>query len=164
MTATKDRTAAPLVKVGDLMTSGVITCTPDTSAATAAALMLQGDCGILPIVDHGALVGVVTDRDLFIALGTEPATDGAVRRRGSPEVRVDMPQQRRGQLCRQRCTHRVRRLPVTDDAGRVIGLLSVNDLVLESGAEKSIRSAALVETLQGICAHHQPLAPRPEHV
>ena len=52
----------------------------------------------------------------------------------------------------QRCTHRLRRLPVTDDAGRVIGLLSVNDLVLESGAEKSIGSAALVETLQGASA------------
>ena len=166
MTATKDRTAAPLVKVGDLMTSGVITCTPDTSAATAAALMLQGDCGILPIVDHGALVGVVTDRDLFIALGT--------RNLRPTELSVGEVAPKRVWTCRSNDevsaalammhTHRLRRLPVTDDAGRVIGLLSVNDLVLESGAEKSVRSDALLKTLQGICAHHQPLAPRPEHV
>ena len=166
MRANKDRTAAPSVKVGELMTSGVITCAPETSAATAAALMLQGDCGILPIVDHGALVGVVTDRDLFIALGT--------RNLRPTELTVGDVATKRVWTCRSTDdvsaalatmnTHRVRRLPVTDDAGRVIGVLSVNDLVLEGGAEKSVRSDALMETLRGICAHHQPLVPRPEHL
>jgi CBS domain-containing protein len=166
MRANKDRTAAPSVKIGEVMTSGVITCTPETSAATAAALMLQGDCGILPIVDHGALVGVVTDRDLFIALGT--------RNLRPTELTVGEVASKRVWTCRSNDevsaalatmnTQRVRRLPVTDDAGRVIGVLSVNDLVLESGAEKSVRSDALVETLRGICTHHQPLVPRPEHL
>ena len=41
---------------------------PGTNLAVAAALMLDGDCGILPVVDGGKLVGIVTDRDMYIAL------------------------------------------------------------------------------------------------
>ena len=58
------------MKAKDLMTSAPLTCFPGTNLAAAAALMLDGDCGILPVIDDGKLVGVVTDRDLFIALAT----------------------------------------------------------------------------------------------
>ena len=50
------------------MTTDVRTCSPSTNLAEAGALMLDGDCGILPVVEDGALVGMVTDRDMFIAL------------------------------------------------------------------------------------------------
>jgi CBS domain-containing protein len=46
------------------------TCSPDTNVAAAAALMLDGDCGIPPVVADGKLVGVITDRDMCIALAT----------------------------------------------------------------------------------------------
>ena len=58
------------MKIKDIMTTEVRTCTPDTNLAAAAALMLDGDCGILPVVDQGKLVGIVTDRDMYIALAT----------------------------------------------------------------------------------------------
>jgi CBS domain-containing protein len=58
------------VKVKDIMTGEPRICSLDTNVAAAAALMLDGDCGILPVVVDGRLFGVVTDRDLFIALGT----------------------------------------------------------------------------------------------
>ncbi len=57
------------MKAKDIMTGAPLTCSPGTNLAAAAALMLDGDCGVLPVVDDGKLVGVVTDRDLFIALG-----------------------------------------------------------------------------------------------
>ncbi len=59
------------MKVKDIMTTDVKTCTPDTTVAEATHLMWDGDCGFLPVVDDGELVGVVTDRDLYIALGTK---------------------------------------------------------------------------------------------
>ena len=59
------------MKVKNLMTSRPRTCGRSTNLAEAAALMLDADCGILPVVDdQGKLVGVVTDRDMYIALAT----------------------------------------------------------------------------------------------
>jgi CBS domain-containing protein len=58
------------VKVKDIMTGEPRTCAPATNLAEAAALMLDGDCGVLPVVENGKLVGVVTDRDMYIALAT----------------------------------------------------------------------------------------------
>src|SRR4029453_8366086 len=61
------------MKVKDIMTGEPRVCTPDTTVGAAAQLMWEGDCGILPVVDDGELVGVVTDRDMYIALATRNA-------------------------------------------------------------------------------------------
>ena len=58
------------MKVKDIMTGEPRVCSPETNLAAAAALMLDGDCGILPVMEDGKLVGVVTDRDMYIALAT----------------------------------------------------------------------------------------------
>src|SRR5512138_3776636 len=67
------------MKVKDLMSTDVRTCTPETTVAEAAHLMWDGDCGILPVVDEGELVGVVTDRDMYIALATQNARASHLR-------------------------------------------------------------------------------------
>ena len=66
------------MKVSQLMTPDPVTATPDLNVAAAAALMLSADCGILPVVKNGRLSGVVTDRDLFIALGTRDQKPSAL--------------------------------------------------------------------------------------
>jgi CBS domain-containing protein len=53
--------------------------------------------------------------------------------------------------------HRVRRLPVEGFGGTVAGIVSMNDLVLAAGPRKPVRSEAVVETFQSICAHHHPV-------
>ena len=58
------------MKIKDIMTANPTTCSPQTNLAAAAALMLETDCGVLPVVDGEKLVGVVTDRDMYIALAT----------------------------------------------------------------------------------------------
>jgi CBS domain-containing protein len=58
------------MKIKDIMTAEPRTCALGTNLAAAAALMLDGDCGVLPLVEDGKLVGVVTDRDMYIALAT----------------------------------------------------------------------------------------------
>jgi CBS domain-containing protein len=67
------------MKVKDIMTTDLKTCTPDTTVAEAGALMWDGDCGFLPVVDDGVLVGVVTDRDMYIALATQNARASRLR-------------------------------------------------------------------------------------
>jgi CBS domain-containing protein len=61
------------MKIKDIMTTDVRSCTPATTVAEAAHLMWDGDCGILPVLDEGKLVGVVTDRDMYIALAARNA-------------------------------------------------------------------------------------------
>ena len=149
------------MKVSQLMTPEPVTATPDLNLAAAASLMLSADCGILPVVKDGKLCGVVTDRDLFIALGTrdqKPSalTIGDVMPGGlytcSPEDDVDVVLE----LMRE---HSIRRVPVAGFGGTVLGIVSMNDIVLAVGEQKGVRGAAVVDTLQSICAHHHP-APR----
>jgi CBS domain-containing protein len=148
------------------MTSGALTCSPQTNAAEAAALMLQGDCGMLPVVDQDELVAVITDRDLFIALGTRNlrATDVTVGDVAKRQVWTCRPGDGIDSALATMTEHRVRRLPVVDDAGRVVGVLSMNDVVLESGTSKAMRIEPVLQTLQAICEHYQPLTPVHETV
>ena len=148
------------MKIKGLMTREPATCSPTTNLATAAKLMLDADCGILPVVDdESKLVGVVTDRDMFIALATRDrlasqVTVGDVARTHVFTCEPDDDAETVLTTMRQ---HRVRRLPVEGFGGTVIGIVSMNDLVLAAGPRKPVRNEAVVETLQAICAHHLPV-------
>jgi CBS domain-containing protein len=147
-------------KISSLMSSDPITCAPSTNLAEAAALMLRGDCGILPVVEAGKIVGVVTDRDLFIAIGTRDRQPSSIRvgdvmhgplftcgPDDDVETVLDIMKE-----------HAVRRVPVEGFGGTVIGIVSMNDIV-RAVDQKAVRGAAVVDTMQSICAHHHP-APR----
>lgn len=149
------------MKISSLMTPDPITCAPTTNLAAAAALMLQGDCGILPVVENGKLSGVVTDRDLFIALGTRdqrPSTvtvaevmNGALFTCG-PDDDVES-------VLATMKEHTIRRVPVAGFGGTVLGIVSMNDIVRAVGERKAVHGSAVINTLQSICEHHHP-APR----
>jgi CBS domain-containing protein len=145
------------MKVKDVMTRDVRSCTPDTDLAAAAALMLDGDCGLLPIVQDGRIAGVVTDRDLFIALGTRDKraselTVGDVIQAPALTCKPDDDIQAALDTMKQ---HRIRRLPVEGFGGAVVGIVSMNDIVLAAGARKPVAEAQVVSTLQSICSHHR---------
>jgi CBS domain-containing protein len=148
------------MKIKDIMTRGPAICTPGTNLAVAAKLMLDADCGILPVVDdESKLVGVVTDRDMYIALATRDKrasqiTVGDVARTNVFTCVPDDDVETALQTMRQ---HRVRRLPVAGFGGAVVGIVSMNDIVLAAGVHKPVRNEAIVETLQAICAHHLPV-------
>jgi CBS domain-containing protein len=146
------------MKIKDIMTRDPRVATPSTTAAEAAALMLDGDCGLLPVVDDGRLVGVVTDRDLFIALGTRPVlasalTVGQVAQRAVHVVEPDDDVQE-ALATMQR--YRIRRLPVAGFGGTVLGIVSMNDIILAAGVPKGVRQGDAIGALQAICAHHKP--------
>jgi CBS domain-containing protein len=147
------------MKVKDLMTPEPRTCTPSTNLAEAAALMLDADCGILPVVDDkGKLGGVVTDRDMYIALATRNTlaaqlTVGDVAR---SQVFTCGPDDDVHGALKTMKAHHVRRLPVEGFGGTVAGIISMNDILLAAGG-KGLGSAEIVGALQAICAHHLPV-------
>jgi CBS domain-containing protein len=144
------------------MTPDPVTCLPTTNLAEAAALMLRADCGVLPVVENGKLRGVVTDRDLFIALGTRDQRPSAMTVADvvhgpvyscSPDDDVDV-------VLELMKTHAIRRVPIEGFGGTVLGIVSMNDIVLAAGTKKkSPHGAEVIGTMQSICAHHHP-APR----
>lgn len=146
------------MKVKDIMTGEPRTCSPTINLAAAAALMLDSDCGILPVVDDGKLVGVVTDRDMYIALATRNklASELTVREVVQSPVYTCGPDEDVQAALETMKEHCVRRLPVEGFGGTIMGIVSMNDIVLASGPRKPVRDAEVVSTLQAICSHHHP--------
>ena len=146
------------MKIREIMTAQPRTCEPATSLAAAAALMLDADCGMLPVVEEGRLVGVVTDRDMYIALATRNrlASDMTVGEVARQQVFTCEPDDDVQAALATMKQHRVRRLPVEGFGGTVAGVVSMNDIVLAAGPRKAVRQDEVVDTFQGICAHHHP--------
>jgi CBS domain-containing protein len=147
------------MKVKEIMTAEPRTCAPDTTLAVAAALMLDGDCGILPVVEKGALVGVVTDRDMYIALATRNtlASQVKVGEVARKTVATCEPEDDVHAALATMKQARVRRLPVVGFGGTVLGIISMNDILLAAGPSKPVRNDEVVDTFQAICAHHHPV-------
>ena len=122
-----------MTAVRDAMTPGVETVTPSQPLREAAKLMKQGDFGSLPVVDHGRLVGVLTDRDIVVravakGLDTNAAQVGEVASTGPITVQPD---QDLDEALRLMAKHQVRRLPVVEGE-MLVGVLSQADVALEA--------------------------------
>jgi CBS domain-containing protein len=146
------------MKVRDIMTTDLRVCTPDTTLAEAADLMWQGDCGFLPVVDEGELVGVVTDRDMYVALGTQNAraADLRVGAVATTDLTTCTPEDDVLAALSAMSGARVRRLPVVGFGTSLLGVLSLNDILLAAGEGSSVQPRDVIETLQAICGHHHP--------
>ncbi len=142
------------MQIKELMITEVKTCSPETNLAAATDLFWKYDCGILPVVEAEAVVGVITDRDVCIALGrrdrrASEITSGSVATRQvftcSPEddVKAALMQMRKG---------KVRRLPVIDQDRTLVGIISLDDIVTRAnvgGTELSYSD--LVDTYRALC-------------
>lgn len=119
--------------VKEVMTTDPACCGQDTSLQEVARLMVKHDCGEIPIIDNqqsGRPVGVITDRDIVvrtIAEGRNPldVTAGECMTRAIVTVRSD---QSIEDCCETMEKHQIRRVPVTDTAGRCVGIVSQADI------------------------------------
>jgi CBS domain-containing protein len=115
--------------VQEAMTSNPTTVSPDTAAREAAQIMKSEDTGIVPIVEGDRLVGVITDRDLALRIVGEGASaDTRVGDLASKDLVTVDPQQSLEEAARLMAEHQVRRLPVVEEDGRLVGILSQKDL------------------------------------
>jgi CBS domain-containing protein len=130
------------MRVGEAMTRDVACCSPNQSLLDAVRIMHEKDCGCVPVVDEERqVVGVVTDRDACLAelrLGRSFRELTVSEAMSSPAVtcRAEENADAAQRLMRR---HQVRRLPVVDDRGRLIGLLSLSDVILEAARQSHFR-------------------------
>jgi CBS domain-containing protein len=145
------------MKVQDVMVKGVRFCTPDTNLATVTKLFWEQGCGALPVVENGRAIGMITDRDVSIALGTRNAKAGdtLVRDVALPKVFFCLPQDDIHVALETMRAQQVRRLPVVDHEGALTGILSLDDIVLfaEDKPAGELTYAHVVDTMKSIYEH-----------
>jgi CBS domain-containing protein len=123
------------MKVASVMTKKPAYCSPETNLAAAVEILWNRNCGILPIVDsQEALVGVITDRDICVALGTRNRlpSELTVQEAMSDKIVVCKPDDDIRKALAAMAEAKVRRLPVIDAAGKLQGILSVDDVVVRT--------------------------------
>ncbi len=156
------------MKIEDVMTRRVVAARADTELAHVARLMWDNDCGSVPVVDaEDKVVGILTDRD--VCMGANFAGRALRELRVASCMAGEVVTCRAGDaalsVAKLMGTKKVRRVPVTDPAGRLVGLVSVGDLLnaaaRTSAKEKKQLQAALVEALSSICARpsHEEVSP-----
>lgn len=128
------------MQVQDLMNKDVSFCSPETNASVAADIMWRKNCGILPVVEDGRVVGTVTDRDLFIALGTSNRKPselslGEIMHR---DLAVCDPANDIHTALGIMAQRQFRRLPVIDERGALKGILSLSDIALRAPDDLSM--------------------------
>lgn len=123
-----------------IMTREVACCDPNATLRDAVKIMDERDCGILPVVENDALVGVVTDRDVCLAACQRNAllSDIKVGEVMSKHVRTCHPNDEIATVEQKMQLFKVRRIPVVDDEKHVIGMVSLDDLamVADRGQDK----------------------------
>ena len=132
--------------IRDVMTPNPTTVEPSTLVLEAAKVMKQQDVGPVPVTDGDRLVGVVTDRDIVlrvVADGKDPQSTTVGEIASSDLVTID-PQQNLDEALRLMAQHQVRRLPVVEEDGKLVGILAQADIALE-GADQ--RTGEVVEQI-----------------
>ena len=151
------------MKIRDIMTEPAIACSPETNLAAAAEMMWSEDCGVLPVVEDGKLAGIVTDRDICIALGTRsvPAAEIPVRDVAVKHVETCAPDADVHTAMHTMRRAKVRRLPVVDDQGHLRGLIGLNDIILAADRKGGpVDYEEVMNTVKAVSEHrrHKPLA------
>jgi len=123
------------MNIRDVMTPNPRTLSPNDSIQNAARLMRDEDTGVIPVVDNGRAVGLVTDRDIVVrAVADGGQLDRPVRDIATTNlvsVTPDMSTREANELMRE---HQVRRLPVVEGE-RLVGMVSIGDLAVKESKE-----------------------------
>jgi CBS domain-containing protein len=155
--------------VAEVMNESVSSCSASDTLQEAAQIMWEQDCGSVPVVgDDGQLVGMITDRDICMTAylrdqRLEECTVGEIMAQPAIACRPGDPIEKAENAMR---THRVRRLPIIDEAGHLNGILSLSDLVLAvpqtEGGRPNRQSEEILSTFAAICQHgYGPAASHP---
>jgi len=126
------------MKVSDAMTSQVSVARPGDSIRKVAEVMAKVDSGVVPVVDNGKVLGLVTDRDIVlrvVAEGrsfdspvSEVMSDGEVLSVKEDDILAD--------ATAKMANNQVRRLVVLNESGNLTGILSLGDVAKDYGAKQ----------------------------
>lgn len=141
-----ESSAISRLRCREIMTKNVRTATREMSVSDVAALMRDGDMGAVPVVDEGKLVGIVTDRDIVVrvvAEGKDSATP--ISEAMTSELFTVTPDDFVFEAIRLMGDKQIRRVPVIDNDGALVGIIAIADVALETEDDRE-----LAETLEEI--------------
>ena len=152
------------MNVSTIMSKDISICGPENTLEDAALRMWESDCGSLPICDNAGMpVGIVTDRDIAMA--------SMLKHRALWEITAqEVSNGRAVYTCRHdddvimalktMLAQKVRRLPVINNEGRAVGMLSIDDIVIfAQRGSRGLHTPELsfddaMSTLKAVCKHH----------
>ena len=144
------------MKVSDAMTSQVSVARPTDTIRQVAETMAKVDSGVVPVVDNGKVVGLVTDRDIVLRVVAEGRSfdsavsdvmsDGEVLSVKEDDILAD--------ATAKMANHQVRRLVVLNDAGALSGILSLGDVAKDYGAKQVGKTLEEISQEPGDAATH----------
>ncbi len=139
------------MEIRELMTEDVDFVGPETQVLEIARKMRENDIGSTPVVENDRLIGMVTDRDIVLRVVAEgaDARTATARTAMSPKVLYCFADQTVEQVLENMGHNQIRRLPVVDRDKRLVGVVSLGDLVKASEAKAG---AALHDISQS--THH----------
>ena len=122
------------MNVREVMTSNPRCVSPNDSIQVAARIMKEEDTGVVPIVDNGRAVGIVTDRDIVLRAVAEGGIDRPVREIATKDVICVRPDDSTREATKIMSERQIRRLPVVD-GDRLVGIVSIGDIAVKEGKD-----------------------------
>lgn len=161
-----DRTSRSRLRVRDIMTRDLAVATRDTALHEVSRMMKQEDVGVIPVVDYesnggngktepserrlnstgysqGKLVGLITDRDIVIRAVAEGKDCNTTRAEEvmSTDAYTARPHDRVVDVIRKMGDKQVRRIPVVNEKGSLLGIISMGDIAVETEADRELADA-----------------------
>jgi len=129
------------MKIQDVMTRDPSSVTPDSPVRDAARIMKEEDVGIVPVVDDQSsrkLVGVITDRDLAIRViaAERDSTTRVAEVMSEKRLATCSPDEDIDEAMDTMATEQVRRIPIVDERGSLVGIVSQADVVLKASDDR----------------------------
>lgn len=127
------------MKVTEIMTTEVETCTTDTTIQAVATQMLNLDVGSIPVLDTngGNLVGIITDRDIVIrGIAAQFALDTPVGQILSSNIVAGTPDMDVEDAAEMMAEHQIRRLPICEN-DKLLGIVSLGDIAVKDQTDEN---------------------------
>jgi CBS domain-containing protein len=149
----------------DIMTRDLVVATRDTSLTEVARMMKEEDTGVIPVVEYptagngrtnieethkdnrtygrGKLIGLITDRDIVIRAVAEDKECATTRAEEimTTDIYTARPNDRVVEVIRKMGQKQVRRIPVTGEDSRLLGMISMADIAIETEADQELADA-----------------------
>ena len=139
------------MRVSDAMTAQVITAAPMDSVRQVAVIMEKIDSGVVPVMDKGKIVGLVTDRDIVLrVVAKDGDLNGPISAVMSDHIQSCQHDDSLADAAAQMAHHQIRRLVVTNKTGELAGILSLGDIAHDYGAK------VVGQTLEEISVDNPP--------
>jgi len=130
------------MRASEIMTKDPACVTAGDSIRKAVELMRTRDVGLIPVVENDSsrkLLGVITDRDIALrVVGEGLPADGNVQQFMSNGVHTARPDDEVDSVMNLMGREQIRRIPIVDERGSVVGIVAQADVVLEGGNAKKV--------------------------